>query len=124
MRAPSPRATTNGSPPTPPNARTGELTPPGKSSRARAMSSADRAPFGDNPGAGSRELQARHPAPPARLPTPGSLSPSPPKAPDRRGRGGADEGEPAGRPWGCLTRGVDHAHQLGLEVVVVHHVGD
>ena len=37
IREPSPRSTTNGSPPTPPKARTGELTPPGNSSRARAM---------------------------------------------------------------------------------------
>src|SRR4051812_48151574 len=42
MRAPRPRDTTNGSPPTPPNARTGELTPPGKSSRARAISARER----------------------------------------------------------------------------------
>src|ERR1700681_2038823 len=42
IRAPSPRAATTGSPPTPRNARTGEFTPPGKSSRARAMISADR----------------------------------------------------------------------------------
>ena len=40
---PRPRSTTNGSPPTPPNARTGELTPPGNSSRARAISSCERA---------------------------------------------------------------------------------
>src|SRR5258705_9866148 len=42
MRAPSPRAATTGSPPTPRKARTGEFTPPGKSSRARAITSADR----------------------------------------------------------------------------------
>src|SRR5712675_2243702 len=42
IRAPSPRVATTGSPPTPRNARTGEFTPPGKSSRARAMISADR----------------------------------------------------------------------------------
>src|SRR5687768_10072459 len=42
MRAPSPRAATTGSPPTPRNARTGEFTPPGKSARARANTSAER----------------------------------------------------------------------------------
>src|ERR1700738_2328303 len=42
MRAPSPLAATTGSPPTPRKARTGEFTPPGKSSRARAITSADR----------------------------------------------------------------------------------
>src|SRR5215216_3889081 len=42
IRAPSPRAATIGSPPTPRNARTGEFTPPGNSSRARAITSADR----------------------------------------------------------------------------------
>src|SRR5829696_1365834 len=42
MRAPDPLATTNGSPPTPPNARTGEFTPPGKSSRARAITACER----------------------------------------------------------------------------------
>src|SRR6476646_4008422 len=40
--APSPRSTTNGSPPTPRNARTGELTPPGKRSAARRMISRER----------------------------------------------------------------------------------
>src|SRR5580704_12068191 len=39
--APSPRATTNGSPPTPRNARTGELTPPGKIARARFITSVE-----------------------------------------------------------------------------------
>ena len=42
IRAPSPRAATIGSPPTPRNALTGEFTPPGKISRARAITSADR----------------------------------------------------------------------------------
>jgi hypothetical protein len=42
MRGPSPRAATTGSPPTPPNARTGEFTPPGKISRARSITSLDR----------------------------------------------------------------------------------
>src|ERR1041385_5816292 len=42
IRDPSPRVTTNGSPPTPRNARTGELTPPGKSALARSMISCDR----------------------------------------------------------------------------------
>src|SRR3982075_1166015 len=42
IRAPSPLAATTGSPPTPRKARTGEFTPPGKSSRARAIISADR----------------------------------------------------------------------------------
>src|SRR5437764_12838023 len=36
--APSPRATKNGSPPTAPNARTGELTPPGMRASARSKS--------------------------------------------------------------------------------------
>src|SRR5690606_784154 len=40
-RAPAPRSTKNGSPPTARNARTGELTPPGKSSSARANRSED-----------------------------------------------------------------------------------
>src|SRR4051812_10864024 len=44
MSEPSPRARTNGSPPTPRNARTGELTPPGNSSRARDMISFERFP--------------------------------------------------------------------------------
>src|SRR4051794_14349393 len=39
IRAPSPRAATTGSPPTERNARTGEFTPPGNSSRARAIMS-------------------------------------------------------------------------------------
>src|SRR2546430_6765995 len=42
IRDPCPRAATIGSPPTPPNARTGEFTPPGNNSRARAITSADR----------------------------------------------------------------------------------
>src|SRR4051812_39696356 len=42
IRAPSPRAATTGSPPTARNARTGELTPPGNSSRARAIISSER----------------------------------------------------------------------------------
>src|ERR1700731_75230 len=42
IRGPSPLAATMGSPPTPRKARTGEFTPPGKSSRARAINSADR----------------------------------------------------------------------------------
>ena len=41
-RARAPRSTTNGSPPTPPKARTGEFTPPGNSSRARSMSARER----------------------------------------------------------------------------------
>src|SRR5437773_11506600 len=41
-RAPSERATKNGSPPTLRNARTGELTPPGMRSCARVKSSDDR----------------------------------------------------------------------------------
>src|SRR4029079_5691565 len=42
IREPCPRAATIGSPPTPRNARSGEFTPPGNSSRARAITSADR----------------------------------------------------------------------------------
>src|SRR6266550_3263140 len=42
IRAPSARATKNGSPPTLRNARTGELTPPGMRSCARVKSSDDR----------------------------------------------------------------------------------
>src|SRR5918996_5041389 len=42
--APSPRATKNGSPPTAPNVRTGELTPPGM--RACARSNSDSAKSG------------------------------------------------------------------------------
>src|SRR6266853_807157 len=42
IRGPSPLTATTGSPPTPRKARTGEFTPPGKSSRARAITSADR----------------------------------------------------------------------------------
>src|SRR5438128_11595239 len=42
--APWPRATKNGSPPTAPNARTGEFTPPGM--RARARSNSDSAKSG------------------------------------------------------------------------------
>src|SRR3990170_1376365 len=41
-RAPSARSMTRGVPPTAPKARTGELTPPGKSPSARAIRSADR----------------------------------------------------------------------------------
>src|ERR671918_1004405 len=40
--APSPRTTNGGVPPTAPNARTGELTPPGITRRARSNSSSDR----------------------------------------------------------------------------------
>src|SRR5262252_6064506 len=39
MRAPRPRAMNGGSPPTALNARTGELTPPGITRRARSISS-------------------------------------------------------------------------------------
>src|SRR5580765_116464 len=42
IREPAPRLTTKGSPPTPRNARTGELTPPGNSARARSMMSCER----------------------------------------------------------------------------------
>src|SRR5688572_25701444 len=42
IRAPFPLAATIGSPPTPVNARTGELTPPGKISRERRMISRER----------------------------------------------------------------------------------
>src|SRR5215467_10798187 len=42
IRDPSPRFTTKGSPPTPRNARTGELTPPGNNARARSIRSCER----------------------------------------------------------------------------------
>lgn len=43
MREPLPLAMTIGSPPTLPNARTGELTPPGNTPRLRSMTAAERA---------------------------------------------------------------------------------
>jgi hypothetical protein len=45
MRAPRPRDTKKGSPPTDANERTGELTPPGMTFRARRKSAAERTVF-------------------------------------------------------------------------------
>src|SRR5258708_108667 len=94
MRAPSPRSTTNGSPPTPWKARTGELTPPGKSSRARAISACDRV---------------------VSCCSNCSVMMSSAEAPDR----GAHHGQRARRAYGRGTRHVDDAQHRGAEVHVV-----
>src|SRR6476469_8474065 len=59
IRAPSPLAATIGVPPTPLNARTGELTPPGNNSTDRRMISADLSPIAANRNRGHWQLLAR-----------------------------------------------------------------
>src|SRR5687767_5146502 len=64
MRDPLPLAITTGLPPTPPKARTGELTPPGKIPRLRSIKACERSLPAKAVRAGRRERQR----PPGDLP--------------------------------------------------------
>src|ERR1019366_8708657 len=59
IRAPWPLLATTGVPPTPPNARTGEFTPPGKSAAERRIISADLSPITANGNRSHRQLSPR-----------------------------------------------------------------
>src|SRR5665647_1589859 len=59
MRGPCPLLATTGVPPTPPNARTGEFTPPGKSSAERRIISVDLSPITANCNRSHRQTSTR-----------------------------------------------------------------
>src|SRR5919106_1822597 len=86
--APSPRTTNGGVPPTAPNARTGELTPPGITRRARSNSSSDRVTGLSCPTTTSGGEHAS-PIPSGQRPEPvAGQHPAPRTADARRARGG------------------------------------